>query len=63
MYPRAKSVKKTTLFSRKLNELSENVGFDSEFTLTFEIQPFRVAFFCLFLKVNFSKYSRDEWVT
>ena len=48
MYPRAKSVKKTTLFSRKLNELSENVGFDSEFTLTFEIQPFRVAFFVYF---------------
>ena len=48
MYPRAKSVKETTLVSRKLNELSENVGFDSEFTLTFEIQPFRVAFFVYF---------------
>ena len=33
MYPRGYSVQKTTLLSRKLNELSESVSFDSEFAL------------------------------
>ena len=44
----------TTLFERKLNELSENVSFDSEFILAFEIQPFKVSFF-VFLKCQFFK--------
>ena len=43
-----------------MNELSENVSFDSEFALAFEIQPFKVAGF---LKGNFSKYSGAEWVS
>ena len=42
-----------------MNELSENVSFDSEFALAFEMQPFNVAFFLFTL---FSKYSRVEWV-
>ena len=50
------------LFWTKLNELSENVSFDSEFALAFEIQPFKVAFFVFFLNTNFSKYSGAEWV-
>ena len=33
----------------KLNELSQNVSFDSEFALAFEIQPFKVPFFAFFL--------------
>ena len=45
----------------KLNELSENVSFNSEFDLAFEIQLFKVAGF-IFLNANFSKYSRAEWV-
>ena len=53
-------MQKTVLFSRKLNELSENVSFDSEFALAFEIQSFKAAFF--FLNAKFSKYSRAEWV-
>ena len=63
MYPSANGVQKTTLFVTKLNELYENVGFDSEFALAFEIKPFKVAFFCCFhFIVKFSKYSRPEWV-
>ena len=54
---------KTTLFGRKLNELSVNVGFDSEFTLAFQMQPFKVAFFDFsFSYATFSKYSPAEWV-
>ena len=48
VYPRAQSVQKTTLFLRKLNELSEKVSFDSDFDLVFEMQPFKVAFFLYF---------------
>ena len=47
-------MQKTTLLLRNLNELSENVSFNSE------IQSFKVA--CFFLNANFSKYSRAEWV-
>ena len=43
MYPREKNVQKKTLFRRILNELSENLIFDSEFVLVFEIRPFKVA--------------------
>ena len=46
-YPRGYSVQKTTPLSRKLNELSESVSFDSEFTLAFEIQPLKIDFFFL----------------
>ena len=53
---------KTKLFWRKSNGLSENVSFNSEFALAFEIKPFKVAFFLFFFNVNFSKYSRAEWV-
>ena len=53
-------MQKTILFWIKLNELFENVSFDSEFILAFDIQPFKVAFF--FLNANFSKYFRAEWV-
>ena len=53
-------MQKTILFWKKLNELFENVSFDSEFILAFDIQPFKVAFF--FLNANFSKYFRAEWV-
>ena len=46
-----------------LNELSENVSFDSEFALAFEMQPFKVAFFLFFFfNANFSNNSRAEWV-
>ena len=45
--------KKPTLYWRKLNEHSENVSFDSEFALAFEIQRFKVAFFVVFLNANF----------
>ena len=45
--------RKTTLFWGKLNELSENISFDSEFVLAFEIQPFKVAFFVFFLMLVF----------
>ena len=62
VYPHGQSVQKTTLFWRKLNELSRNVSFDSEFTLAFEIKPFKIAFFLFFFNVNFSKYSGAEWV-
>ena len=53
-------MQKTILFWIKLNELFENVSFDSEFILAFDIQPFKVGFF--FLNANFSKYFRAEWV-
>ena len=46
----------------KLNELSENISFDSEFALAFEIQSFTVVSFVFFLNANFSKYSLAEWV-
>ena len=46
----------------KLNEFSENVSFDSEFALAFEMQPFKVVSFVFFLNANFSKYSLAEWV-
>ena len=42
-----------------MNEISENVSFDSEFALAFEMQPFKVAFF---LNETFSKYFQAEWV-
>ena len=58
-YPRGYSVQKTTLLSRKLNELSESVSFDSEFTLAFEIQPLKIDFF---FNAKFWNYSRAEWV-
>ena len=44
-----------------MNDLSEKVNFDSEISLAFEMQPFKVAFFVSF-NANFSKYSRAEWV-
>ena len=47
-----RACKKTTLFWRKLNALSENVSFDSELTLAFEIQPFKDALFVFFLYAN-----------
>ena len=37
-----------------MNELSENVSFDSEFALAFEIQPFKIPFF-VFFKWQFFK--------
>ena len=52
MYPSANSVQETTLFVTKLNELYENVGFDSEFALAFEIKPFKVAFFVVFISLS-----------
>ena len=45
-----------------MNGLSENVSFNSELTLAFEIKAFKVAFFDFFFNANFSKYSRVEWV-
>ena len=45
---------KNNPFWRKLNELSENVSFDSEFALAFEIQPFKFPFF-VFFKWQFFK--------
>ena len=54
-------MQKAILFLRKLNELSENVSFDFEFTLAFEIKLFKAAFF-FFFNVKFSKNSRAEWV-
>ena len=49
MDSREYNVQKTTLFCGKLNELSENASFDSEFAVDFEIQPFKVATFVVFL--------------
>ena len=49
MDSREYSVQKTTLFCGKLNELSENASFDSEFAVAFEIQLFKVATFVVFL--------------
>ena len=49
MDSREYNVQKTTLFCGKLNELSENASFDSEFAVAFEIQPFKVATFVVFL--------------
>ena len=40
-------------FERKLNEISENVSFDSELALAFEIQSFTFAFVVFFLNANF----------
>ena len=58
-----RTCKKTTLFWRKLNAFSENVSFDSELTLAFEIQPFKDALFVLFFLMQIvSKHSRAEWV-
>ena len=54
-------MQKANLFLRKLNELSENVSFDFEFTLAFEIKLFKAAFF-FFLNAKFSKNSHAEWV-
>ena len=34
-----------------MNELSENVSFDSEFTLAFEIQPFKAAFWFFLMPI------------
>ena len=48
MYPSVNSVQKTTVFVTKLNELFEDVGFDSEFARVFEIKPFKVAFIVVF---------------
>ena len=55
-------MQKAIIFLRKLNELSENVSFDSEFALAFEIKLFKVAFFFFFFNAKFSKNSRAEWV-
>ena len=49
MDSREYNVQKTTLFCGKLNELSENASFDSEFAVDFEIQPFKIATFVVFL--------------
>ena len=49
VYPHGQSVQKNTLFWRKSNELSRNISFDSEFTLAFEIQSFKIVFFVFFL--------------
>ena len=43
-----KAYKKQPFFEKKLNELSENVSFDSEFALAFEIQPLKDAPFVFF---------------
>ena len=48
MYPSVNSVQKTTVFVTKLNELFEDVGFDSEFARVFEIKPYKVAFIVVF---------------
>ena len=49
-------MQKTSLFQRKLNELSEKVSFDFEFALALEIQPFKVEVaFSVFLKYQFFK--------
>ena len=54
-------MQKTSLFQRKLNELSEKVSFDFEFALALEIQPLKLKLpFLFFLNTNFSKYSRAE---
>ena len=53
-------MQKTSLFSKKLSEISENVSFNSEFGLGLDIQPFKVIIF--FFNVNFSKYACSEWV-
>ena len=46
-----------------LNELSENVSFDSEFALAFETQNrLKLRFLFFFLNANFSNYPRAEWV-
>ena len=56
VYPRRQKVQKTSLFQRKLNELSEKVSFDFEFALALEIQPFKVEVaFSVFLKYQFFK--------
>ena len=54
-------MQKTSLFRRKLNELSGKVSFDSEFALAFEIQPLKLRFL-VFLNADFSKYAQAEWV-
>ena len=51
---------KIMLFSRKLNEISENQSFESEFVRIFEIWQFKVGF--CFFKSQFSKYCMAEWV-
>ena len=48
-------------FEENLNELSENVSFDSEFTLAFEIQLFKVALL-FFLMPIFQSILGAEWV-
>ena len=49
-------MQKTSLFQRKLNELSEKVSFDFEFALALEIQPFKVEVpLPVFLKYQFFK--------
>ena len=53
-------MQKTSLFSKKLSEISENVSFNSEFGLGLDIQPFKVII--IFFKVKFLKYARAEWV-
>ena len=40
-------------FERILNEISENVSFDSELALAFEIQSFTIAFVVVFFNANF----------
>ena len=54
---------KNNLVLQKLNEITENVSFDFQFTQAFkEIQPFKVSLFVFVLNANFSKSSRADWV-
>ena len=53
--------RKKPLFWRKFNGPSDNVSFDSELALAFEIQAFKVAIFDFF-KCQFFKVFRAEWV-
>ena len=40
-----RSLQKAMIFQRKLNELPDDVSFDSKFCLTFQIQCFEILFF------------------
>ena len=50
-------MQKMTLLERRLNEVSENVSFDSEFALAFEVQPFKVVLFVFFKCQSFKLFS------
>ena len=58
--PSGYSVQKTTLFSRKLNKISENIS-SLNLPQSLRYNRLKLHFFC-FLNVNFSKYSRAKWV-